>query len=367
MGKRDVTEEIWIRETAVKVCINNGDTPFIRKVIAKELGVTPQTIRRWVKRVREGKPVYRSPGPKPKDVPRQRRQAVIGSLVRLGPFAGVAVLRGLFESVPYRRLAQLKRRFVCVLKRRYRWYSKRLEWLRAGAVWAADFTKPKARLEHGMKQLLLVRDLASGAMLAAVRCRTENARVAGGALLALFVSLGAPLVLKLDNGSAFVAGATQALLAEYGVMPLHSPPRTPQYNGSCERAGGCYKQRVAHEALLRGHPGVWTDRDLQGALLLANATARPRGARGHTPAQALLARKRVTRAERYAFARTRRAHVAAGLKQFRKEGGRMPTCSQRAAIDRKATQQSLQEHGHLQFRRGRLSTLVSTWKRMANA
>ena len=47
MGKRNVAEEIWFRETVVKVCIKQGDTPFIRRVIAEEVGVTPQTIRRW--------------------------------------------------------------------------------------------------------------------------------------------------------------------------------------------------------------------------------------------------------------------------------------------------------------------------------
>ena len=367
MGKRDVAEEIWIRETAVKVCINNGDTPFIRRVIAEELGVTPQTIRRWVKRVREGKPVYRSPGPKPKDVPRARRQAVIHGLLRLGPFAGVAVLRGMFADVPYRQLAKLKCRFVGVLKRRYRWYERRLQWLRAGAVWAADFTKPKARLGNGMRNLLLVRDLGSGAMLAAAPCRTENKRVVCSVLLALFVALGAPLVLKLDNGSAFIAGVTQALLAEHGVTPLHSPPRTPQYNGSCERAGGCFKQRVAHEALMAGHPDTWTTRDLASALHLANETSRPRGACGPTPAHAMRTRTRVTRDERVAFRRTRDREIARRLQHSSNESGTMPTCSQRAAIDRKATQHALQEHGYLQFRRGRLSTLVSTWRAVANA
>ncbi len=367
MGKRNVAEEIWIRETAAKVCIKHGDTPHIRRVIAEQLCVTPQTVARWVKRVREGKPVYEAPGRKPDDVPREKRQAAIQALLRLGPRTGVAVLRGLDRGMPYRLLARLKERFISVLRRRYRWYERRLEWMRAGAVWAADFTKPRAQLGEGKQRLLLVRDLGSGAMLAAVACRTENARVACATLLALFLVLGAPLVLKLDNGSAFIAGRTQDLIAEHGATPLHSPPRTPQYNGSCERAGGCFKERVAHEALWHGHPGVWTSSDIETALWLANTTARPRGANGATPAQAFDARAPVTRAERRAFIHTRRGEIARRLKQFRKENDRMPTCLQRAAIDRKATQHALQEHGYLKFRRGRLSTLNTTWKAVASA
>ena len=367
MGKLDVAKEIWIRETAAQVCINQGDTIEVRRIVAEQLCVTPQTVARWVKRVREGKPVYRAPGRKPDDVPRAERQAVILALLELGPRAGVAVLRGLCGSAPYRFLARLKRRFVAVLKKRYRWYLRRLEWLRAGAVWAADFTKPKAGLWQGHERLLLVRDLASGAMLAAVACRTETAKVTCATLLALFLLVGAPVVLKLDNGSAFNAETTQDLLAEHGVTPLHSPPWTPQYNGSCERAGGCFKQRVAHEALRQGHPGIWTPSDVDAALTVANMTARPHGANGPTPTEAFEAREQVTCAQRRAFVRTQRAETARRLKQFRKEVARMPTCSQRAAIDRKATQHALQEHGYLQFRRGRLSTLISTWKAVANA
>jgi hypothetical protein len=40
----------------------------------------------------------------------------------------------------------------------------------------------------------------------------------------------------------------------------------------------------------------------------------------------------------------------------------MPTCAERAAILRKATQHALCEHGYLEFRRGRISTPISTWK-----
>ena len=135
-----------------------------------------------------------------------------------------------------------------MFERRGRWRLRRLDWLRSGAIWATDFTKPKAGLWQGNDRLLLVRDLGSGAQLAAVACKGEKAKTVCAVLLTLFVLFGPPLALKKDNGSAFTAACTQALLAEHDVTPLFSPPYTPEYNGACERSGGCFKQRVAHVA-----------------------------------------------------------------------------------------------------------------------
>ncbi len=367
MAKIDVAEEIRWRTLTVQVCLKHGNDVAIRRMVCDRLDISMQTLRKWIRRVQNGEPVYRAPGRRQDDVPREQRQGVIRALLELGPYGGVPALRGRFPSVPYRFLARMKQRFLAVLKRRYRWYQRRLRWLRAGAVWAADFTKARAGLDQGKRLLLLVRDLASGCTLAAVPCRTENARATGTVLLSLFLLMGAPLAIKFDNGSAFIAGATRSLLAEHGVVPLYSPPRTPQYNGSCERAGGCLKKRMAHVALVRGHPGHWTRLDIQEAMRIANTTARPHGATGPTPAECLKQRKSVTAAERRAFARTLRAETALRLLQFRKENARMTTCSERDAIDRKAMQHALCEHGYLRSGRGRLSTLVSTWKRLADA
>jgi transposase InsO family protein len=49
---------------------------------------------------------------------------------------------------------------------------------------------------------------------------------------ALFLEHGAPLVLKSDNGSGFIAEAMRDFLARSQVPPLYSPPYTPEYNGA---------------------------------------------------------------------------------------------------------------------------------------
>jgi transposase InsO family protein len=369
MGIREEkhNREIELRLVAVRICMEGGGSPEVRRAVAKAYGVDERTVRRWEQRVREGKSVWESPGRSADEVPRERRQEVIKAMFELGPFAGVPTLRGMFPDVPHRFLARMKRRLLRASTRRWGWYRRKLRWLRPGATWATDFTMPKAGLWGGNDRLLLVRDLGSGAQLAAVPCSGEKARVVCAVLLALISIFGAPLLMKHDRGSGYVAHRTQALLEDHGITPLPSPARTPQYNGSAERSGGCFKQRVEHMALLAGHPGVWTMDDIHEAMVMANTTARPFGANGPTPAEALGAMRRVSAEERESFKQTLAHAAERGLQTFKEETGILPMCSQRDAIDRKATQYALCEHGYLEIRRGRLSTPISTWKAGINA
>ena len=350
------------RELALGVCERLGGTAAARRKVAEAMGVSERTVRRWQARQRQGRARSRRPGRPRLAVSRESRQEVVHALFELGPCAGVPVLRGLCRGVPYRQLRELKRRFLRVLRRRWGWYRKRLEWLRAGTTWATDFMKPRARLPDGHTRLLHVRDLGSGAELLVRPCRGERAGVVVAALTTLFLALGAPLLLKADNGGAFKGKDTRALLARHGVTALYSPPYTPEYNGACEGGGGSLKRRAAHQAHLRGSAGCWSRADLAEAQGQANTTARPWGATGPTPAERLAGRRPVQPGERRAFQRTRREHIDIMLETYEAEHGRMAPCPERASIERLATQRALCEHGYLRFRRGRLSTPIQTWK-----
>lgn len=94
--------EIERRLLAVRICEEGGGTPEVRRAVARAYGVDERTVRRWEQRVREGKPVFESPGRPPEEVPRERRQQLLKAMVRLGPCAGVPTLRGMFPDVPYR-------------------------------------------------------------------------------------------------------------------------------------------------------------------------------------------------------------------------------------------------------------------------
>ncbi len=330
--------------------------------VAEAVGVSVRTMCRWRQRERDGKPLSCPAGRPPTPVDREERQGVIRALIELGPCAGVPAIRALYKKVPYRQIAQMKRRFCRVLQLRWGWYRKRLLWLRAGAAWAMDFTKPKAKLPGRDGRLLHVRDLASGAELLVVPCRGERSRVVRAALTVLFLALGVPLLIKMDNGKAFTARATTTLLAEHGVVALYSPTYTPSYNGACERGGGTLKRRIAHQAFLRGDPGRWTDADLAAGQRQANTTARPWGATGPTPAERFRARRPIAPEEREAFQRTRDEEIANMVETHKEQSCRIPTWLEHAAIERLAAQRALCKHGYLEFRRGRLSTPIQVWR-----
>ena len=333
-----------------------------RREEAESVGVSARTLSRWRKRERAGQPLSCPAGRPSTPVDREERQGVIRALIELGPYAGVPAIRALCKKVPYRQITKMKRRFARVLQRRWGWYRKCLTWLRAGAVWAMDFTKPKAKLPEGNGRLLHVRDLASGAELLVMPCRGERSIAVRVALSVLFLALGVPLLIKMDNGGAFRDAATTTLLNERGVVALYSPTYTPSYNGSCERGGGTLKRRAAYQASIRGDPARWTEADLAAALRQANTTARPWGATGPTPAERFRARQPIAPEEREAFQRTRDAEIANMVETHKEQSRRMPTCSERAAIERLAAQRALCEHGYLEFRRGRLSTPIQVWK-----
>jgi len=350
------------REAVARVCRTLHVTPTERHRLAGELECSERTLRRDARRLEADRPVLQARGRRPAPVAQPVRQGLIGRMLQLGPQVGVEVLRALFSIVPHRTIAKMKQRLWKAVRRRHGWYRRRLEWTRPGTVWATDFTVPEAALEPPCDRLCLVRDLASGAQLAAVACKGECAATVCAVLAALFAVFGAPLVLKHDGGGAFRAHQTQRLLAAHGVTALCSPPYTPSYNGSCERAGGCLKQRIAYAALVAGRPAHWTAADITSALAQANELARPHGATRPTPGEVFRQRGPIRPSERAAFARTRARARARLLATHSSSRGTIPTCAERAAIDRAATQQALCEMGYLKFRRGRLSTVISIWR-----
>jgi transposase InsO family protein len=54
----------------------------------------------------------------------------------------------------------------------------------------------------------------------------------------LFTRHGPPLILKWNNGLAFVSQLIRQLTSASGVAPLLNPARRPQYNGALERSAG---------------------------------------------------------------------------------------------------------------------------------
>ncbi len=152
---------------------------------------------------------------------------MIAYLREVGPGVGVGRIRGAFPLMPRCEVLDIVGRFRGVYIREHALLIHELEWTVPGAVWAMDHTVPPALIEGRPQAVLAVRDLGSGDQRLFQPVESEGAWEVVEALEVRFRVDGAPLVLKSDNGSAFIAEDTGKLLASQGVIQLLSPPGLP--------------------------------------------------------------------------------------------------------------------------------------------
>jgi len=318
---------------------------------AARLGVAPRTLAHWDQRWQVDRLGVRGRGRPCRRSNRETRNAAIELMVTTGPSLGLPTLRAAFPTMARGELADLKRRYRHVLRKRYKDSLHRLKWLRTGAVWAMDHAEPPQPIDREYPYLLAVRDLTSGCELAWLPQRATNAVETRDTLWALFLEHGPPLVIKSDNGSPFIAEDTAQTLAAWGVTHLFSPPQTPEYNGACEAGIGGLKTRTHEEAAAAGRPGLWTSDDAEAARLRGNELLRPAGHHAATPGELWRDRRPIEASEREAFLQTLAQHRSA----VRSERGytldeELPRSVQ-TSLDRVAISRALVEHGILQFRR----------------
>jgi transposase InsO family protein len=342
-----------------------------QKQCAAQLDLSARTLRGWdhdlatLGLAPPGRPATRSA--------LAVRQAILGYVKLTGPGIGLPTLQEQFADVARAELADLLARYRLVCRLRGGHYGRVLHWQTPGAVWAADFTEPSS---HGLAgslppiagcypYVLAVRDLASGFMLAWQPLPALTEEVTRDALRLLFALHGAPLILKMDNGSAFRAAAFQEFLESAGVIPLYSPPSCPMYNGAIEAAIGSLKKRTEEQARARRRSGTWDVADLEAAQEAANAS-HPRRLNGRTPTSVWQARTPVGSIARVVFELT----VQRERFQFRDELGidqeEVLDHWRRSAVDRRAIQRALVEHGHLLFTRRRIPLTIRAGKAAAD-
>ena len=278
------------------------------------------------------------------------RNQVIELLDELGLATGLPTLQDCFPDLCRAELEDVLKRYRRLWRMLHARAVYHLRWPVPGRVWAIDFTEAPQPIDGLYPYLLAVRDLASGAQLLWQPVTDLGAATACAALTSLFAVAGAPLVLKMDNGSAFLAEHTRELLEQFGVMSLFSPPYTPRYNGAIEAGIGSLKSRTEAQATHQGHPGSWTWQDAEAARHQANATARPQGPRAPT-AEALWQARRPITAEEHAL-------FQAAVQRRRTEADQQTECcptvltpAELRSRDRHAIRRALVEHGYLLFRR----------------
>jgi putative transposase len=330
-----------------------------RSATARRLGLSASGLSRWMRRWKADRMTLRPRGRPVEDLDRETRAGILSVFSLMGSHATLAALRDLFPDVARGALGNLLERCRSVYRRRSRWLVHTLRWTRAGTVWAMDFTQPPALIDGVYPRLLLARDLASGRQLLGLPCPGESADLVVAALRFLFRLDGPPLVLKMDNGSAFISEAVKTLLQEHGVFALFSPPGTPAYNGSVEAGIGSLEVRAFYESARHDRPGEWTCDDVAAACRQANDTARPWGLGGPTPEQAWRSRTRINEIEAQLFRSTydhqqERACAERGISTSQSGSHWL-----RASIDRVALSRALIERGYLLIRSRRVTPPIT--------
>lgn len=287
-----------------------------KEEVAACLGLPPRTLRSW-----ELKDRLESLVPCPRGRPLKRssvdeRNRLLGLIEEHGPMIGVEMLGSFCPDMARGEIRDILARWREHYLLEHELVYESLRWDLAGRVWAMDHTEPPEAVDGSARAILSVRDLSSGAQILWKEELGPRAAEVIRDLEGCFEREGAPLVLKCDNGSAFIALALGALCARWGVELLWSPPYTPRYNGSAESGIRWLKERTEHVAQTGGRPGHWTAEDLEVAKDRTNqlprdarTDARPRG-------QVFQARSPISPEERATF-RARLAEERAAERRAR--------------------------------------------------
>lgn len=339
------------RQLAVKYSDQSCQLGVSAAQVAEQLGVSSRTIRHWRSDGREKKNIS-CRGRPPTTCSAAERNEVIRFLREVsGPAVGLAALRALFQSIPRCMLEDLLRRYRRVWRRRYQQSGFRLTWRRAGTVWAIDFSEARHPIDGVYDYLFAVRDLASHRQLAWHPFHGETARETILVLADLFRRHGPPLVIKSDNGSAFIADIFRDLLQSWDVVQLFSPARHPQYNGALERSNATLKTFTHQHAINQGHPFRWTSEDVDQARQLANTLSRPWGHRGASPEEAWETRAPLTPEDRQSFLDAVARHQIQARSDLGVDEAADLNRQDQARVNRLAISRALLELGQLEMNR----------------
>lgn len=326
---------------------------------ADQLGLSLRTLQDWCKNWRETQLEADPRGRPPRTAPAVDLNDLYFALEVLGPEVGLPFLRSLFPNLSRGTIAR-----ILVAYRRdcadgdFRVVS-RLRWDNRGAIWAMDYTDPLCRIDGENPYVLSVRDLGSGYGLAALPVPDQTAFTLIPVLEALFARYGVPLVIKADNGSAFISKDVEVFLESLGVTLLLSPPGTPRFNGACEAGIGSLKTRTHHIAARNGRQTRWSADDVEAARLLGNASRVVINDVVSTPDHLWSCHAPIDESDRGTFHRRVRILEVEVTKELGLLPGAVHDVRSRACIERLAITRALVELGHLTIRRQRLNQPIS--------
>jgi transposase InsO family protein len=349
-----------VRWRVVRCAQRRLDLGCTQAEAAERLGIHERTLRHWLTELPLAGASLSLGRPRTPSSP-QQQQAVFDWMRQAGPGVALADVQMQFGSLARAELDDIRKVYRSLWRKQNRRLLHVLHWQRPGSVWAMDFATAPRPVDGIYPHLLAVRDLASGQQLLWREVEHQDGRTVIEALTMLFTLHGAPLVLKSDNGSAFLDEGLQGILGDWGVLPLYSPPHSPWYNGAIESSIGSLKRRTERHACQAGHGGVWTSADVMAARLEANQS-RPRRLHGATAAQTWALRAPLAPGLRACF----RATVEVGRVEARRElelpASGVLSRTQQAAVDRRAIRRAFVAHDLLLFRRRRIPAPIPTRK-----
>lgn len=265
---------------------------------AQGLDLSTRTLYRWRQGWNTDRLASRPRGRPCRCAAPEVREDVVAFLDDRGPATGLPTLQYHYPQVARAELIELLTAYRGDWRLAHIREQAELHWLRPGSVWAMDFSHPLVSIDGYLPAIFTVRDLGSQQQLLWLPVEDETTDTVIDCLHELFDEHGAPLVVKCDNGPAFVAQAMKQFLCDCSVVTLYSPPYAPWYNGAIERANRSLKELTGHVAEQAGHAGYWTSQDLHEARLRLNRSRRPWGAEGPTPEQKWDSRDSLTMSER---------------------------------------------------------------------
>lgn len=301
------------------------------------------TWRNWQKWESAGQPQLALRGRPPRCATPAERRDAIDFLVEYGREVPVQALCKQVPGVPRVELADLRRRFQRISRWRRDRHRGKLLWKRVGTVWAIDFTELAEYVGGTDRWILAIRDLTSGYQLAWLAFPTATAEGVIQILRGLFVEFGAPLVLKSDNGSQFIAHSTLALLAEWRVTPLFNPPRRPAYNGGLERTHPILKSYTDAAAARHNRPKAPLPEDLATARQNANRFTHRLGPKAPSADALWQHRQPITDHERSDFQEAVRVNQISARAERGLTVDATLSHYQQAAVDRDAVRKALVE------------------------
>jgi transposase InsO family protein len=183
-------------------------------------------------------------------------------------------IRSAIPGLPRNSVAAFLHRAKRILGHRRRRNWRKLQWHVPGAVWAIDGTMLDQRVGTSGRRALVVVEMHSHKTLAFESVPGERAKSVIAVLTRLIALYGAPLVLKADNGSGFIAKKLARFCRRHGITLMHSPVRRPRWNGTCEVSGRWAKVRTVAAANRRGSPEVLCQADLDSAVTFTGTMPR---------------------------------------------------------------------------------------------